>query len=171
MPLEQAKKHQVNEICDLVNLAYRGEQGWTTEAQLVQGNRCMPNEVISYLSNPNTHLLVLIKDKQVQACICIEQKEDCAYIGFFAVHPNSQGQGVGKEVLLQAEQFALVHLNVTKAVMVVISQRIELIEYYESRGYCRVGKIQDYPVDLQVGVPFKAGMTIEYLEKCISPIE
>ncbi len=165
MPLEQAKEHQVNEICDLVNLAYRGEKGWTTERQLVQGNRCTPNEVNAYLSNPNTHLMVLIKDNQIQACICIEKAEDCAYIGFFSVHPNTQGQGVGKAVLTQAEWFAKEDLNISKTLMIVISQRTELIEYYERRGYCRTGKAQDYPVDLQVGEPFNAGLMVEYLEK------
>jgi hypothetical protein len=49
--------------------------------------------------------------------------------------------------------------------MVVISQREELISFYERRGYRRTGEIAEYPLHLNVGVPRAEGLTIEYLEK------
>ncbi len=99
------------------------------------------------------------------ACICIEQKKDSAYLGFFAVHPSVQGQGIGDEVLSQAENFASKNLNLQKYVMVVVSQRTELIAYYERRGYCKTGQVEPYPVNLNVGKPLSNDLTIAYLEK------
>jgi len=163
--LEVAKAEQIENICDLVNLAYRGESGWTKETNLVGGDRSNANEVQGYISNPNAHLLVVVVDGEIVSCVCIEKDGDRAYIGFFAVHPKLQGAGVGKEILYQAESYASTKLNARKYVMVVVSQRTELIAYYERRGYIRTGNIQEYPTHLNVGVPLKNGLTVEYLEK------
>jgi len=153
--LEVAKAEQIENICDLVNLAYRGESGWTKETNLVGGDRSNVNEIQGYLSNPNAHLLVAVVDGEITSCVCIEKDGDRAYIGFFAVHPKLQGAGVGKEILHQAESYASTKLNAKKYIMVVVSQRTELIAYYERRGYIRTGDIQKYPNHLNVGIPLE----------------
>jgi len=163
--LEVAKAEQIDNICDLVNLAYRGENGWTKETSLVGGDRTNANELQGYLSNPNAHLLVAVLDAEIVSCVCIEKDGEKAYIGLFAVHPKLQGDGVGKEILHQAESYASAKLNAKKYIMAVVSQRTELIAYYERRGYIRTGDIQEYPTYLDVGVPLEGGLTIEYLEK------
>lgn len=163
--LEEARKEQIEDIRDLVNLAYRGESGWTKETDLVEGARSDTDEVKEYISGPNTHLLVAHREGEIVSRICIEKIEGDAYIGFFAVHPKLQGAGVGKEILSQAERYASNKLNAKKYVMVVVSQRTELIAYYERRGYIRTGSVQEYPTHLNVGVPYESGLTIEYLEK------
>jgi len=63
--LEIAKAEQIENICDLVNLAYRGENGWTKETDLVGGDRSNANEVQEYLSNPNAHLLVAVVNGEI----------------------------------------------------------------------------------------------------------
>ena len=165
LSLEAARNDHIEEICDLVNLAYRGEKGWTKESDLVCGDRSSTNEVQEYMSDPNAHLLVAIKNGEIVSCICIEKNGSSAYIGLFAVHPKLQGKGVGNETLFQAESYASTKLKVRKYVMVVVSQRKELIAYYERRGYTRTGNIQEYPTHLNVGVPLVSGLKIEYLEK------
>ncbi len=163
--LKEADKEQIYEICNLINLAYRGESGWTKETDLVSGNRAEPDEVREYLTNQKSHLLVASVGGSVKACICVEENEGRGYISFFAVHPDHQGKGVGKDILFQAERFASGQLGINKYVMVVVSQREELISFYERRGYVRTGNIEQYPTHLNVGVPLNSGLTIEYLEK------
>lgn len=163
--LEEANYEQIDEIFNLINMAYRGESGWTKETDIVSGNRADLEEVKEYISNQKSHLLVASENGNVKACICVEESEDCVYIGFFAVHPNYQGMGVGKDILFQAERFASEQLGVRKYVMVVVSQREELISFYERRGYVRTGNIEKYPAHLNVGVPLNSDLTIEYLEK------
>lgn len=160
-----AQREDIEEINQLVNLSYRGYDGWTRETEIVSGERSTLDEVSAYISDPDAHLLVVKENNQIIACICVEQKKENAYIGYFAVNPKYQGRGLGKLVLSKAEAFAKNVLKVTKFIMVVVSQREELIAFYERRGYKKTGEISKYPVHLNVGIPAVAGLTIEYLEK------
>lgn len=165
LELVAAKNEDIEEINDLVNLSYRGSEGWTRETGLVSGERSTTEEASDYMSNPNAHLLIVKENNQIIACICIEKKNENGYIGYFAVHPDYQGQGLGKRLLSKAEGFARDTLQVSTLIMAVVSQRTELIEYYERRGYKRTGEVLDYPVHLNVGTPKFNDLTIEYLEK------
>ena len=163
--LVKATSDQAIEINDLVNLAYRGDIGWTKETDLVSGNRSSIEEVEGYLMDPNAHLLVAIDRNKIISCVCIEEKEGNAFIGYFAVHPSYQGKGFGNIILSKAEHFASNNLKIEKYVLVVVTQRTELISYYERRGYKKTGKVLDYPMHLNVGIPKDSFLTIEYLEK------
>ncbi|MCF6217639.1 MAG: GNAT family N-acetyltransferase [Gammaproteobacteria bacterium] len=163
--LEAASLAQTERICQLINLAYRGKRGWTKETHLVDGDRSNYNEIREYISNPNTHLLVAVEKREIISCICIERDGESAHIGFFAVDPKLQGCGLGKEILQQAECYASINLNAKKFVMTVVSQRTELITYYERRGYIRTGRVEKYPLHLNVGTPLKKGLTVERMEK------
>jgi ribosomal protein S18 acetylase RimI-like enzyme len=165
MKLELSNISQLSEILDLVNIAYRGEKGWTRETEIVDGKRATEKEIKAAIEDPDSHFLVYIEDGNVVSCICVEQESDTAQIGLFAVHPKLQGKGIGKQVLAAAEEYAATHLGAKKFVVVVISQRPELISYYERRGYVRTGKMKEYPVHLDVGTPKTRELTIEYLVK------
>lgn len=165
--LERADNDHAQAICDLVNLTYRGEAGWTTEASIVQGDRTNRNEVEAALSNSNAYFFVTYQAQMLASCIYVAKEDKHAYIGFFSVHPDLQRKGFGKYVLGQAEAFALQNMRVHQFVLFVVSQRPELIAFYERRGYSRTGRIEDYPLHLGIGVPKVAGLTIEYLEKII----
>lgn len=170
LKLELARLEHIDQISNLVNEAYRGKTGWTKETDLVQGNRTTADDIKSIILNPNTHLLIYLDKNNIIACICIEKINNDAYIGLFAVTPNNQTKGIGKLVLQLAEQYAINKFRIDRFVMVVVSQRKELISYYERRGYTRVGKIKEYPTNLNVGIPKVENLTIEYLEKNLSTI-
>lgn len=163
--LELAHISQLEEILNLVNLSYRGEIGWTRETDIVQGNRVTDTEIERAILDSDSRLLVYVENGKVLACIRIETKQDEAHIGLFAVGPQLQGQGIGKMVLVAAEHYAASNLGAKKYVMLVVTQRPELIAYYERRGYSRTGVSEEYPVHLNVGIPKKAGLKIEYLTK------
>ncbi len=165
--LEPATTKHVGAICELINLAYRGDNGWTRETEFISGNRATINEVNYYLSDQNAHLFIAKDQHEIISCICVELNDNDAHIGFFAVHPKMQGRGIGKIILTQAENYAVNNLNVTKLSMAVVSQRSELIAYYERRGYQRTGVIKKFPVHRDVGVPLDNSLTIEYLNKNI----
>lgn len=165
--LEKARYDQAQAISNLVNLTYRGETGWTKETQIIQGDRTNRQEIEIILSKPNAHFLVVNYPQALAACIYVAKEQAHAYIGFFSVHPGLQGKGLGKHVLEQAETFAQRTMGVQKFVMFVVSQRPELIAFYERRGYLRTGRVEAYPLDLGIGVPKVSGLTIEYLEKII----
>lgn len=163
--LESASTDDVEKLNQLINEAYRGQMGWTRETEIVGGTRSSVEDVRNLILSPNAHLFTAKINGEIAACICVEEKEDKAYIGTFAVSPYYQNQGIGKQVLSLAENYAVNKLDSKKIMMAVISQREELISFYERRGYIRTGEITDYPVHLNVGVPAVEGLTIEYLEK------
>ncbi|MET0088182.1 MAG: GNAT family N-acetyltransferase [Sedimenticola sp.] len=165
LTLEPADIDDAESINALLNKAYRGKEGWTRETEIVSGERSSVEDVTKLIHNPDAHLLVATIDGNLAACICVEEKESKAYIGTYAVSPVFQNQGLGKAVLSLAEKYAINELGSKILVMVVISQRNELISFYERRGYRRTGEISEYPVHLNVGVPTVEGLTIECLEK------
>ena len=81
--------------------------------------------------------------------------------------PNLQRKGLGKYMLEQVETFALRTLGVHKFVMFVVSQRPELIAFYQRRGYSRTDRVETYPLHLGIGVSKVPELTMEDLEKII----
>ena len=165
MQFREATSEDIHKIVSLVNIAYRGEKGWTTENALVDGDRTTPAEVLGYITNHKNHLFVLV-DASIEAVICVEEQNNSAYIGFFAVNPILQGEGVGKKLLRKVEEFATKQLNIQHLLMSVLADRVELIEFYERRGYIRTKKIEDYPIHLNVGIP-KKELKVISLEKSL----
>ena len=165
MKLDIANITDAVRVCELLNLAYRGGEGWTTESTLVEGNRCSESDIIADIKSPNNDLLVYKADNIIQACISVQKNDNSAYIGSFAVNPKLQNSGIGKKVLNLAEQYAATSFQPKQFIMVVLSSRTELIQYYERRGYQRNGNIKEYPMHLNVGVPFTPDLTIEELTK------
>tara|TARA_R110001592_G_scaffold363387_1_gene686834 strand:+ start:20717 stop:21220 length:504 start_codon:yes stop_codon:yes gene_type:complete len=163
--LELAKTADVKEISKLLNLAYRGTGGWTTESALVKGARSSENAVAIDIQTPNTFVLVSRIKNNIKACISVTENENRVYIGSFAVHPELQNLGYGKIVLNLAEQYAIAHFKPVQFIMTVLSSRKELIEYYLRRGYERNGITEEYPIHLNVGVPINPNLTIEELTK------
>ncbi|MFE8073463.1 GNAT family N-acetyltransferase [Marinobacteraceae bacterium S3BR75-40.1] len=163
--LKRADIEDAERLNLLINEAYRGEEGWTRETEIVNGQRSSVDGIRALIKRPDSHLLVATISDALAACICVEEKEDKACIGTFAVSPELQNQGIGHRVLKLAESYAVNDLGYQYIEMLVISQREELIAFYERRGYKRSGKRSAYPVHLNVGIPAVEGLSIERLEK------
>lgn len=166
--IKRADLTQAQDISKLINLTYRGDLGWTSENHIIRGDRTNPHEITTALSNPEGYFFVIYQESMLISCIYVDKEKDHAYIGFFSVHPDLQGKGLGKYMLEYAESFAQNHLKKTKFLMFVVSQRSELIAFYERRGYLHTDRIEPYPVQSGIGIPKVNGLTIEYLEKVIS---
>ncbi|SER27449.1 Ribosomal protein S18 acetylase RimI [Nitrosomonas sp. Nm51] len=165
--LQQAIPGHCSDICDLVNLTYRGETGWTRETHIIGGNRTTLDEIAAAMAKPDAQFYVVYQRQLLAACIYLAKERYFAYVGFFSVHPDYQGRGVGKHILRQAEAIARQQLTAAKIRIFVVSQRPELIAFYERRGYQRIGNAQAYPLQLKTGAPKVPGLTIEYMEKHI----
>ncbi|WP_081068671.1 GNAT family N-acetyltransferase [Burkholderia cepacia] len=166
-----ANLHDVDALVQLINSAYRptaAAAGWTHEAALVDGPRIVSSQLVDTLHAPNSVLLVADVDEQIAGCIEVRKDGNVAYIGTLAVSPSVQDRGLGKALLNEAEQFACRRWQIGKAVMVVLSARSELIDFYLRRGYTRTGERTSYPIDAGVGTPRDHTLTIETLTKDIA---
>ena len=82
-----------------------------------------------------------------------------------AVNPILQGAGAGKLMLAEAEKYASTVFGSEKFIMVVVSERTELVSFYLRRGYQKTGLVLDYPISAGVGIPKNPEMKVEMLEK------
>lgn len=168
-------------LIELVTSAYRGDvsrQGWTTEADLLAGQRINADMLHTDLETPGSLLLVAIDSvdedhARLISCASIA-KQPCAdgvptaYFGMFSVSPDAQGDGIGKIVLAEAERIARDTLECARMRMTVIDVREELIAYYERRGYRRTGIKKPFPYgDPRYGLPKRDDLQFEILEKAL----
>ncbi|WP_174984684.1 GNAT family N-acetyltransferase [Burkholderia lata] len=166
-----ANEQDVAALVELVNAAYRpttASAGWTHEAALVEGPRITSSQLTATLRAADTVLLVAEIDGCIAGCIEVRKDGDAAYIGTLAVAPSKQDRGLGKALLTEAEQFAVRRWKSETAVMVVLSARHELIDFYLRRGYTRTGERSGYPFDAGVGRPRDETLTIETLTRNIA---
>lgn len=141
----------------LVNRAYRGDssrQGWTTEADLLSGLRTTEADLYESLANPQAHVLTYRAEGRLLGCVYLERKEAELYLGMLTVSPDCQTEGIGKRLLGAAEEVAR-NFGCQAIVMTVISQRHELIAWYERRGYQSTGATKPFPDDPRFGVPMQ----------------
>ncbi|CQR65474.1 GNAT family N-acetyltransferase [Streptomyces leeuwenhoekii] len=169
LTFRDAADADVDELVALIESAYRGESsraGWTTEADILQGQRTDPEGVREVITSPDSRLLTVERDGRIVACCQLEHRGQYAYFGMFAVSPALQGAGLGKTVIAEAERQARETWGVTEMHMTVISVREELIAWYERRGYRRTGRMTPFPYgDERFGVPQRADLRFELLVK------
>ena len=129
-------------IADLVNSAYRGDyarQGWTTEADLIDGTRTDAEALVELIGRDDTTLLAYVESGSILGCVELVVQRPNLYLGMLTVDPVLQGKGIGKILLEAAEDFGR-EKSCNAVNMTVISVRTELIDWYKRHGYIDTGK-------------------------------
>jgi ribosomal protein S18 acetylase RimI-like enzyme len=161
----------VDAIVALVESAYRGDasrQGWTTEADLLDGRRTGADDVAACLQRPRSRILLAERDGALLACAHVAEEDGAGYFGMFSVEPGRQGGGIGKQVLAEAERVVRDEWSLPSMRMTVIDLRDELIAFYERRGYHRTGILKPFPYgDTRFGLPRRDDLRFEILEKTL----
>jgi ribosomal protein S18 acetylase RimI-like enzyme len=139
----------------LVNSAYRGEQskeGWTTEADLIQGKQRIDKEALNkVMKSPNAAIIKCnTASGEMVGCVYLKASGTNIYLGMLTVSPEIQAQGIGKNLLQAAEEYAH-EKNFAAIVMHVISIRSELIDWYLRRGYHLTGESKPFHEDMRFG--------------------
>ncbi|MEU1265749.1 GNAT family N-acetyltransferase [Streptomyces cellulosae] len=159
----------VDALVELIESAYRGESsraGWTTEADILDGQRTDRDGVLEVVKAADSRLLTVEREGRIVACCQLEHRGDHAYFGMFAVSPALQGAGLGRTVIAEAERQAREGWGVTEMHMTVISVREDLIAWYERRGYRRTGRTTPFPYgDERFGIPQRDDLEFELLVK------
>ena len=155
-------------IVALLNAAYRGDssrQGWTTEADFLDGQRTDVREVEATLSDPNAVLLVL-DDGGIAGTVQVQRRGTEAYVGMLAVSPRLQARGHGRRLLEAAEQVAVDAFESETACMWVLTVRDELLAWYARRGYeARPARLAFPHADERFGIPKRPDLEFCLLAK------
>jgi ribosomal protein S18 acetylase RimI-like enzyme len=163
----------VEAIVALVTSAYRGDAsrvGWTTEADLLDGNRIDADVLRADIARARSRVLLLGPGDRLDACAHVAEDDGAGYFGMFAVAPGRQGSGIGRRVLDECERIARDEWALPVMRMTVIDVRGELIAWYERRGYHRTGIHKPFPYgDTRFGIPLRDDLRFEVLEKPLAP--
>ncbi|KAF4468727.1 murein transglycosylase [Fusarium albosuccineum] len=163
-----ATKEDTPPVLALVRSAYRGESsraGWTTEADLVADERISDSSLLAKITDPAGVVLLAYsssgtstgtstpasvsdsgRDPRLVGCCEVGRRDDDrAYFGLFAVSPELQAAGIGRQVLQRAEEYAKQEWGSRLMNMWVIWTREELISWYIRRGYRRTEEKAPFP--------------------------
>jgi ribosomal protein S18 acetylase RimI-like enzyme len=158
-------------LVELVTSAYRGDasrQGWTTEADFLEGNRIDRDVLARDIERPHSRVLVAERDGEMIACAHVCEEDGAGYFGMFSVSPSLQGGGIGKALLAESERIVRNEWNLPAMRMTVIDIRDELIAFYERRGYALTGVKKPFPYgDPRYGIPTRDDLRFEVLEKAL----
>ena len=164
-----ATADDLDALVELVTSAYRGnvsKQGWTTEADMLEGQRIDPDVLLQDIQRLKSRVVVAEQDNRMLACAHVAEQEGTGYFGMFAVRPNLQGTGTGKLLLAETERIARDEWRLPAMRMTVIDIRQELIAFYERRGYRRTGITKPFPYgDVRFGIPKRDDLRFEILRK------
>lgn len=159
----------IDAIVRLVTRAYRGDAsraGWTTEADLLDGERIDPDVLREDIERPRSRVMLALRDGTLLACAHVADDDDRGYFGMFAVEPTLQGGGIGRAMVDECERIAHEEWGLPRMRMSVIIQRDELIAWYQRLGYRRTGEYLPFPYgDARFGAPKRDDLRFEVLEK------
>jgi ribosomal protein S18 acetylase RimI-like enzyme len=170
-----AQARDADGVVALVEGAYRGEssrQGWTTEAELLGGQRTDRREVDALLGDARVTIVLAERAGQLVGCVCVRlEPPDLAHVGMFAILPSLQSRGLGRALLGEAERVAR-ERGARDAEMTVLEQRPELLAWYGRRGWRNTGETEPFPYDdPRFGLPRRPDLRFLVLAKSLREAE
>jgi ribosomal protein S18 acetylase RimI-like enzyme len=156
----------------LVESAYRGESsraGWTTETDLLEGQRTDPEDLAAILADPEQGVLTAWRGDDLIGCILIARRgEGVGYFGMLSVSPTLQGGGLGRRLVGAAEAAMADRFGARRVRISVIPQRETLIGWYERLGYAATGETLPFPYgDTRFGLPLRDDLSFIVMEKAL----
>jgi ribosomal protein S18 acetylase RimI-like enzyme len=167
--IRDATVADIPDLHALIQSAYRGEAsraGWTTEADLLDGQRTDPEDLASILTDPAQALLTAWRGETLLGCILIADRGgETGYFGMLSVSPTLQGGGLGRR-LIEAAHAALADRFGTRRVRIqVFPQRETLIAWYLRLGYAPTGETVPFPYgDPRFGLPLRDDLQFIVME-------
>jgi N-acetylglutamate synthase-like GNAT family acetyltransferase len=164
-----ARASDAEAIAELVESAYRGElskQGWTTEADLLDGQRTDAKAVLELIGAARSEIWLAYNETILLACAHIEMQSDGCHFGMFAVRPTLQASGVGKALLAHCEASAKANFAAEQMLLSVIWTRESLMQFYQRRGYQLNGEKLPFPYgDERFGKPKRDDLYFLVMDK------
>lgn len=144
----------------LIESAYRGEAsraGWTTEADLLEGQRTDVEDLAEIIADPARMMLTAWRDGALVGCVLIaDQGQGTGYFGMLSVSPTLQSSGLGRRLVAAAETELAARFGVRRVVFNVFPQRESLIAWYARQGYTATGETRPFDYsNPRLGLPLR----------------
>ena len=168
VPQRHARRHRRAGRAGRVRLPRRRQQqGWTTEADLLDGRRTGPDDIEAMPRAPQQpHPARRARTARTARLRARGDRGRRRLLRHVLGAPDLQGGGIGKPLLAEAERIVREEWRLPAMRMTVIDVRDELIAFYERRGYRRTGIKKPFPYgDERFGLPKRDDLRFEVLEK------
>ncbi len=135
--IRPARESDAPVLANFINQAYRGtssRSGWTSEADFLEGTRTHEELLLRVIRKTDSRILMYFEDLTLVGCVELRKEDDRMYLGMLTVHPERQGKGIGKELMLMSEEKAR-EAGCRFIYMTVINKRHDLIGWYVRHGY------------------------------------
>lgn len=154
----------------LIESAYRGEAsraGWTTEADLLDGQRTDPDDLADILADPEQALLTAWRGEDLVGCVLIADRgEETGYFGMLSVSPTLQACGLGRRLVEAAHAMLIDRFGARRVRISVLPQRETLIAWYQRLGYGLTGATLPFPYgNLRFGRPLRDDLHFVVMER------
>ena len=172
MHVSIAEESDLEAVAALVNSGFRGDSsraGWTTEADLLGGQRTDPAALRGELAAREGAVLLLLREApggELLGSVWLDPEEPGVWhLGMLTVRPDLQGRQLGRTLLAEAESYAAAR-GAERMRLTVIQVRDSLGAWYERRGYVRTGETKPFPYgDERFGLPLRDDLHFEVFEK------
>lgn len=156
----------------LIESAYRGEAsraGWTTEVDLLDGQRTDPEELADILADPKQALLIASRGDDRVGCVLIADRgEGTGYFGMLSISPTLQGGGLGRRLVEAAHATLAGRFGAERVRISVFPQRETLIAWYERLGYRLTGATLPFPYgNPRFGLPKRDDLYFVVMERAL----
>ncbi len=155
MTFRKALPGDARELEALINSAYRGDSaraGWTHEADLVNGLRITLTELNEMIVSAREYYLLVYSEKGLSGCVHLTDSGDILEVGMLTVRPDLQGKKIGSALFIEIERLARksgkIYIRLS-----VIHLRVELISYYERKGFILTGNSEPFPEKYPAKLP------------------
>ncbi|HYC98379.1 GNAT family N-acetyltransferase [Brevundimonas sp.] len=171
--IREAVTADIPNLHRLIESAYRGEAsraGWTTEADLLGGQRTDPDDLAGILADPAQALLTAWRGDELVGCVLIADRgEGTGYFGMLSVSPTLQGGGMGRRLVEAAHGALAGRFGAHRVRISVFPQRETLIAWYRRLGYEATGETLPFPYDdPRLGLPLRDDLHFIVMERALA---
>ncbi|MFJ6023918.1 GNAT family N-acetyltransferase [Brevundimonas sp. NPDC092305] len=168
--IREAATADIPALHALIESAYRGEAsraGWTTEADLLDGQRTDADDLTDILADPEQALLTAWRGDNLIGCVLIARRgEGLGYFGMLSVLPTLQAAGLGRRLVEAAHDEMRRRWSAKRVRISVLPQRDTLIAWYERLGYRPTGETLPFPYgDPRFGLPKRDDLYFVVMER------
>lgn len=173
MTIRDANPADIPALHRLIESAYRGEAsraGWTTEADLLDGQRTDPEDLADILADPQQAMLTAWRGGDLLGCVLIADRgEGTGYFGMLSVSPTLQAGGLGRRLVEAAHAALAGRFGARRVRISVFPQRETLIAWYRRLGYAPTGETLPFPYgDPRFGLPLRDDLHFIVMERALA---